>query len=56
MAENLIVSWDRITPDLIDRAWNRYEGEWEELPSAESEGSDGEFHPQVMRHELQNLV
>jgi hypothetical protein len=56
MVENLIVSWDRITPDLTDRAWNRFEGEWEELASAESKGSQGEFHPQVIRHELQDLV
>jgi hypothetical protein len=45
MAENLIVSWDRIIPDLINRGWDLYEGEWEELASAESEGSDREFHP-----------
>jgi hypothetical protein len=56
MAENLIVPWDRIRLDLIDRAWNRYEGEWEEFASAESDASKGEFHPQVMRRELQDLV
>jgi hypothetical protein len=45
MADNFIVSWDRITPNLIYRACDLYEGEWEELASAESEGSGAKFHP-----------
>jgi hypothetical protein len=55
-AENCIVSWDRITVDLVDRAWDFYEGEWEETASTESEESEGEFGPQVTHQALQNLV
>jgi hypothetical protein len=56
MGENFVVSWDRITPDLIDRAWGLYEGEWEELAWSESEGSNRKFHPQATRQELQDLM
>jgi hypothetical protein len=43
MAGNLIICWERITPDLIDRAWDIYKGEWRELASDESDGSGDEF-------------
>jgi hypothetical protein len=54
--ENMTVSWDRITPNLIDRAWDLYEGKRKELASAESKGSEGEFPPHVRHQKLQDLV
>jgi hypothetical protein len=55
MAENLVVSWDRITPDLIDRAWEVYKGEWGEQASDESDGNDEEFRPHFTVEDLQDL-
>jgi hypothetical protein len=28
MPESLVIFWERIVQDLIDRAWDFYEGEW----------------------------
>jgi hypothetical protein len=55
MAGNLITSWERITPDLIDRAWDIFQGEWDEPASDESE-DDEEFHQRMTLGELQDLV
>jgi hypothetical protein len=55
-AETLIVAWARIMPDVIDRAWDIDEGEWQELAFDEDDGSDEEFRPRMTREDLQGLI
>jgi hypothetical protein len=56
MAENLLSAWDRITPDLIDRAWDIFHGAWDEPASDESDGADEEFRPRMTLEELEDLA
>jgi hypothetical protein len=56
MAENLIVSWERIMLDTIDRPWDIYEDEWQELASDESDSSHDEFRQHMMREDLEDLI
>jgi hypothetical protein len=56
MAGNLLRSWDRITPDLIDQAWEIFHGAWDDPASDESDGADGEFRQRMTLEELQDLA
>jgi hypothetical protein len=56
MTQNLVISWARITPDLIDSAWDVFRGEWDEPASDESADDDGEFRQRMTFEELQDLA
>jgi hypothetical protein len=56
MTQNLLTSWDRITPDLIDRAWAIFLGAWDDPASDESDGDDEEFRQQMSLDELRDLA
>jgi hypothetical protein len=58
MTHNLLVAWERITPDYISSAWSIYQIGWGEDASDEEEPAsrDEEFRPRMTRLELDDLI
>ena len=57
MAQNLLVSWERMTPHLIESAWDIFQDGWEvgESDDPETHIDDGEFQMQMTREEFDDL-
>jgi hypothetical protein len=56
MAQNLVNSWARITPELTDSAWDVFQGEWAERAPDESGNDDGELRQRMTFEEFQDLA
>lgn len=57
MAENLVISWARIMPHLIESAWDVFHDGWDEPATDEADDDDDrEFRQQITQEELQDLI
>ena len=54
MAENLLISWERITPDIIESSWDIFQDGWE-VEEADTQMDDGEFRMQMTQQDIDDL-
>jgi hypothetical protein len=58
MARNLLIAWERITPDIIESAWDIiFQGEWSSDDGGEpnDRGDDEEFQLRMRQEDLDDL-
>jgi hypothetical protein len=58
MAEHLVQSWNRITPEIIEKSWDIYRDEsWSEpeMMHGPERDHDGDFQPMICLHDIADL-
>jgi hypothetical protein len=57
MAQNLLTTWERIRPEIIESFWDIFQEAWENDDSDElnHQNDDAEFHPHMTQQDIEDL-